>query len=79
MTEIFNPRKTNIPRDNIKDYMTEYGKQYYASNQKEIKRKRQQKMKCSRCGCIVSKQSIYAHRKTKKCLNVINTDDINYF
>lgn len=63
-------KKTNIPRDDIKKYSQEYVKQYYKDNIDLIKTKRQQKMKCSKCGKIVSKQSVWAHKRSKKCLKV---------
>jgi phage FluMu protein Com len=35
-----------------------------------IKQKRQQKMQCSKCGKVVTKQSVWAHKKSKKCLRI---------
>ena len=64
------PNKTNISRDDLKQYSKEYVKQYYRDNIDLIKTKRQQKMKCSKCGKIVSKQSVWAHKRSKKCLKL---------
>jgi hypothetical protein len=56
--------------DNNKDKIKEYAKQYHKDNTEMIKQKRQQKMQCSKCGKVVTKQSVWAHKKSKKCLRI---------
>jgi thermostable 8-oxoguanine DNA glycosylase len=54
----------------LKEYMKEYGKEYYNKNKKSIVDKRQEKMECSKCGKVVSMQSRWAHKRSKKCLKI---------
>jgi translation initiation factor 2 beta subunit (eIF-2beta)/eIF-5 len=56
--------------EDIKEYMKEYVKEYYANNKDEIVRKRQEKMVCSKCGKTVTRQAVWAHKKSKKCLKI---------
>lgn len=45
-----------------------YNLDYYYNHYDNIKASRQQKMKCVYCNKIVTRQSKWAHRKSKVCL-----------
>lgn len=63
-----------------KDYQKEYyirtrtkqnekNEKYRKNNADLIKEKRNSKVKCDRCNCIVSRGYLTKHTKTKKCIN----------
>ena len=53
-----------------KDKLTEKNKQYYEQNKKKLSEKSRQKVTCA-CGCVVAKNALYGHRKTKKHIDLI--------
>ena len=53
--------------ENSKDHLS-YGKKYYDTNKSELKQMRQEKVTCSKCNKTVSRQAIWAHKRSKKCL-----------
>ncbi len=54
-----------------KDKINEYNKQYYIANQAQLKAHHLEKIECE-CGCKLSRIAIYAHRKTKKHIQLMN-------
>lgn len=51
-------------------YRKEYSKVYYHTYKEVINQKRNEKVKCSKCGKIITKQSVWAHKRSKKCLKL---------
>lgn len=47
----------------------EYWKIWYAKNLDKIKGKRSEKVKCEKCGMIISRSNLARHQKTEKCKN----------
>jgi hypothetical protein len=64
--------------DDPKEYKRIYSQKYYDEKKTELKQKRNEKMKCSICGCIVTRQAVWAHKRSKKCQNVVNSDVNQY-
>jgi len=62
-----NKEKKKEYRENNKEHKKEYLKQYYKDN----KEKRSQKVTCD-CGCIISKDNLARHQKSKKHLELMN-------
>ena len=53
-----------------KEKLNEYSKQYWIDNKDKLAENRNQKITCE-CGCIVSKQNISTHRKSKKHIKLM--------
>lgn len=64
-------------KDDAIEYRKRYSKQYYHQYKDVVKQKRNEPMKCSKCGKIVTKQAIWAHKRSKKCLQS-QCDDESY-
>lgn len=43
-------------------------KKYYEDNKKKINEKKKQKINCCKCNCLIRKDSLKRHQKSKKCL-----------
>ena len=54
---------------NNKQKFAEKGKEYYQNNKQKITDYKQQKAKCDKCGCEVTRNKLARHKKTKKCIN----------
>lgn len=53
-----------------KEELNEKHKEYYELHKVDISEKHKEKITCD-CGCIVTKGSIYTHRKTQKHINLL--------
>jgi hypothetical protein len=50
------------------DEIKTYNKLYYSMNKKSIVERRQEKVKCDKCNCYLTRQYLPLHKKTLKCL-----------
>jgi len=57
-------------QNNNKEKITEKTKEYYKKNKEKIIEKAKEKVTCE-CGCIVTKSSIYYHKKSKNHLDLM--------
>ena len=55
-------------RENNKDEILEKAKEYYENNKEKISEYRKEKVECPICQCIITKQHLKRHQKSKKCL-----------
>ena len=70
--EIIKDYKKQYHQDN-KKVIKEYKKQYREENKEVIKIKQSVKIKCSKCGSVVVKRGLLRHQRSLKCQN---TSDI---
>jgi hypothetical protein len=54
----------------LRKYKSEYDKYYLQKNKEELHLKRNVKIHCSYCKCLINKSNIKAHQKTPKCLKL---------
>ena len=52
--------------DDMKEYMKEYNKKYYATNKTKLLEDAVKQILCNKCNCMVSKSNISKHMKTDK-------------
>lgn len=67
--KIANAKK--IYRDNNLEKFKNYHKEYYQNNKEKILQKMKEKVKCE-CGCIVNKDNLKRHQRSKKHINLLN-------
>ena len=67
---IDNKEKLKQYKIDNKEKLNEYSKQYWIDNKDKLAENRNQKITCE-CGCIVSKQNISTHRKSKKHIKLM--------
>jgi hypothetical protein len=65
-----NTRRAIIPKEELKEYRTEYDRRRYETHKEEINNKRRTKMVCEVCGGRYALGDISKHFKTKKHLKI---------
>jgi len=58
-------------RENNKEKIQEYGKEYYETNKDMIRKRINAKITC-KCGSVIIRNSIKRHETTKKHINLMN-------
>ncbi len=58
--------------ENNKEKRNKRSKEYRENNKEQLKEKTKEKIACNRCGCMIRKDSISTHKKTKKCISFSN-------
>ena len=54
--------------ENNKEEKKKYDKEYYQQNIEKLKKKRNEKINCEFCNCLISKKNIKQHQKSIKCM-----------
>ena len=60
-------------KDDAETYKKEYSKAYYHQYKTVATQKRNEKMQCSVCKKVITRQSVWAHKKSKKCIKLQET------
>jgi hypothetical protein len=71
-SSLFYTRVVRIPKIKTK----EYNKTYYKKHQKERLAYGATKIQCDHCPCMIRKDGLPLHKRTKKCINFISTKKI---
>ena len=61
--------KNQIYREEHKEEFNEKSKKYYEDHKEIVKMKHKEKIVCDNCGVMMSRASIYCHKKRKICLD----------
>jgi len=57
-------------KDKRKKYAKKYDKEYREKNKEKISQKGKVKIKCPKCNCLIRKDGLKTHQKTKKCKTI---------
>jgi len=64
-------------RENNKEHISQKDKEYYERNKEEILQKRSEKACCDICGSFTRKGDLAKHKRTKKCMEILNNTTSN--
>jgi len=61
-------KKQKEYREKNKEEISKRHKKWYEKNKEERNKKKREKIKCEKCGCMITRNGLKTHQKTMKCL-----------